>query len=70
CLISSGTLLVTVKPGDESKALRAISSLGVNSSIIGRVTSGERILLRGSGEEIKVSASIKEQLWDALRTKL
>lgn len=69
-LISSGVLLVTVKPGGETKALEATKSLGISSNIIGRVTSSERILVRDGGEEVNVGSSTKEQLWDALRAKL
>jgi thiamin-phosphate kinase len=68
-LISSGVLLVTVRPEGESEALEAIRSLGISSNIIGRVTSSKGILVRGGGEEINVDASIREQLWDALRAK-
>jgi hydrogenase expression/formation protein HypE len=68
-LISSGVLLVTVRPGEEFKALEAIRSIGISSTMIGRVTSGKRILVRSGGEEVNVETTIKEQLWDALSAK-
>ncbi|MGQ9721955.1 MAG: AIR synthase family protein [Candidatus Jordarchaeum sp.] len=69
-LISSGVLLVTVKSGEESRALDAIRSVGVSSTIIGRVTSSKRILVRSGGEEVNVGPSIREELWVALKAKL
>ncbi|MBS7250677.1 MAG: AIR synthase family protein [Candidatus Freyarchaeota archaeon] len=69
CLISSGVLLVTVRPGGESKALEAIRSVGSIPTIIGRVTPSRRILVRRGGEKVNVRTRVREQLWDALRTK-
>ncbi len=69
-LISSGVLMVTVRSGEEFKALEAIKSTGVSSTIIGKVTPSKRILVRGGGKEVNVETSIREQLWDALSTKL
>ena len=68
-LISSGVLLVTVKPEGEQEALEAIKSVGVNCTTIGRITSGGRVLVRRSGEEVKLGMFIREELWDALEAK-
>ena len=59
-VIASGSLLVTVAPGDEADALAAIASAGVDAAVIGRVTAPEEGL-RLTGVEGAVDMPVFER---------
>lgn len=59
-LISSGSMLVTVKDGH--KALEMLLSNGVEATLIGQVTKGGAVLVR-DGQEIFVEAPMRDEIY-------
>jgi hydrogenase expression/formation protein HypE len=61
-LISSGTLLIAVKKGEEDTVSRAIASAGSSATVIGSFTTGKVILKRGRSR-LKISAPPMDEIW-------
>lgn len=61
-LISSGTLLVAVKKGEESLVREAAASVGSAATPIGRFTEGRVLLTRGERVE-EVTGPPKDEIW-------
>ncbi len=65
-LISSGTLIAIVDPQHGDEAIDALSRRGIEASIIGRITSGKRVLRRIDGTEVKIRDAPVDELWRIL----
>jgi hydrogenase maturation factor len=61
-LISSGTLLLAVEPGDEGRVLEAISSAGSSATVIGGFTERRVVLTRGRSEQ-EVRTAPRDEIW-------
>ena len=63
-LISSGTLIATVRPNNKHKAQETLQKLGVQHSIIGKVVKGEPkvILYKTSGEIEEYGDYVKDEI--------
>ncbi|MGH9917887.1 MAG: AIR synthase-related protein, partial [Nitrososphaerales archaeon] len=61
-LISSGTLLIAVKRGEESRVRDAAASAGSSAEPIGRFTEG-KVLLRRGREVDEVTGPPKDEIW-------
>ena len=64
--LSSGTIIITVKPEKEIELINTLKSKGIISSIIGKVTSQtEGCYLKEEGTKKPLNASNKDQYWEA-----
>lgn len=62
-LISSGTLLLSVKPGEENKVGRKLADIGVASTVIGRFSGRRRISVRPDGSEARIDEPGTDEIW-------
>lgn len=67
-LISSGALLISVRPDFAEKVVRNIQDHGINASIIGKFLedSEERVLVRRDGVSVELVRPLCDHLWLAL----
>ena len=68
-LISSGSLLLAVKPGGELEVERALAAIGTRVTKIGRFMRGKRVLLREDGREERIETAATDEIW-RLETRL
>jgi hydrogenase maturation factor len=61
-LISSGTLLLAVRPGGEERVESAIASSGSKATSIGRFAKG-KILLTSGGKAQELTGPPKDEIW-------
>ncbi len=64
-LISSGAMLITARSA--KPILEALSQQGVPATVIGRVTAGDRILIR-DGRRLGIEPPERDELWRVLET--
>ncbi|RLG92355.1 MAG: hydrogenase [Candidatus Hecatellales archaeon] len=71
-LISSGCLLLTVKPSSLNKLLERLRKAGVKASVIGEVLKDKnvRVFVDKDGREKKVYPPAQDELWVALERKV
>lgn len=65
-LISSGTLLLAVKPGGEGKVSKRLAEIGVASAVIGRFSGRTRISVRTDGSETRIDEPGTDEIWRIL----
>ncbi len=65
-LISSGTLLLAVKPGGEGRVGKRLAEIGVASAVIGRFSGGKRISVRTDGSETLIDEAGTDEIWRIL----
>jgi len=61
-LISSGTLLLAIRPGGEDRVKSAIASAGSNATSIGSFASG-KIVLTSAGREQELTGPPNDEIW-------
>jgi hydrogenase maturation factor len=64
-LISSGSLLISVRKGKKEKVQAALSGI-CEVTPVGHFTRRERVLIRADGSELKVLSAPEDELWRAL----
>jgi hydrogenase maturation factor len=62
-LISSGTLLLAVKPGKEGKVGEKLAGIGAASAVIGRFSGRRRIMTRVDGSDERVDTAGTDEIW-------
>ncbi|MCS4540493.1 MAG: AIR synthase family protein [Thaumarchaeota archaeon] len=62
-LISSGTLLLAVKPIGEGKVSKRLAEIGVASAVIGRFSGRIRISVRTDGSETRIDEPGTDEIW-------
>jgi len=62
-LISSGTLLLSVKPGREEQVKSAVARAGSRATVVGRFTKGSKVLVRKNGVRDLVEDAPTDELW-------
>jgi hydrogenase expression/formation protein HypE len=62
-LISSGTLLLSVRAGREAEVVRSVVKVGSRASIIGRFRKGSRALVHRDGSEERITDAPTDELW-------
>ena len=65
-LISSGTLLLAVKPGGEGRVGKRLAEIGVASAVIGRFSGRKRISVRTDGSETLIDEAGADEIWRIL----
>jgi hydrogenase expression/formation protein HypE len=67
-LLSSGSLLITVDPDQAEKVIEKLSGIGVESRVIGEVTSDpkSRLLIRIDGEVVPVDDVFQDEIYRLL----
>lgn len=65
-LISSGTLLLAVKPGGEGKVSKRLAEIGVTSAVIGRFSGRTRVSVRTDGSETRIDEPGTDEIWRIL----
>lgn len=65
-LISSGTLLLAVKAGEEPRVSRKLSGMGVRSAVIGKFVGRARIWVRTNGTQTKMDSPGTDEIWRIL----
>lgn len=68
-LISSGTLLLAVRPGAESEVMDAVRAAGSTARAIGRFRKGERTLIGERGKRETIDEPPTDELWRLVRTR-
>ncbi len=70
-LISSGALLISVKPESADRVVRNVVKQGIHATIIGEFTErrDERILIEKDGSQRALPRPVSDHLWLALRDK-
>ena len=63
-LIASGSILLAVKAGREQEVLSALK--GTRVTRVGKFVKKERVLIRATGEEVRVGEAPEDELWRAL----
>lgn len=64
-LISSGAMLITA--WSSAPIIEALSQQGVPATVIGRVTAGDRVLVR-DGQRVRIEPPERDELWRVLET--
>jgi hydrogenase expression/formation protein HypE len=62
-LISSGSLLLAVKPGGEIEVERALKARGTLVTRIGKFVSGKRVLVAKNGREERIETAATDEIW-------
>jgi hydrogenase expression/formation protein HypE len=68
-LISSGALLLAVKPGREGEVARAVKAAGSSATVVGRFVRGERTLVRVDGGRERIGEPPTDELWKLVGKK-
>jgi hydrogenase maturation factor len=71
-LISSGCLLLTVKPSNINKLLKEFKKQKIQASVIGEILKDKktRVLIGKDGRVERISSPIQDELWVALKRKI
>jgi hydrogenase maturation factor len=62
-LISSGSLLLAVKPGGESEVEMALATMGTRVTKIGKFLRGRRVLVHKDGREERIKTAATDEIW-------
>jgi hydrogenase maturation factor len=67
--ISSGALIISAEPKSASKIVTSLERKGIESSIIGKITSKKdgAYIIRKDRTKLDLSTQVKEELWQALK---
>ena len=65
-LISSGTLIVAVSKEHAEEAVKVLRKEGIDATIIGHATEDERVLIKKSGEKVRIHSPPVDELWRIL----
>ena len=62
--ISEGTLIATVRPDRAEEAVKLLNAEGIQAAVIGEVTEGSGVYLRGEGGETPIKVPEKDPFWE------
>jgi hydrogenase maturation factor len=65
-LLSSGSLLIVIKPKKSAKLVKKLGSKGVSARVIGEITDGLCVIVGADGSESVVSDVVQDELFRVL----
>jgi hydrogenase expression/formation protein HypE len=69
--ISSGALIISARPKNATRIVKALEKKGIKASVIGKTTNkkGSAYIIRKDGTKLDLSTPVKEELWQALKPR-